>query len=67
MASTASARWGGTHPGEFPVDTDKLATILDGIYECAKTCAACADVCRCAATCRSFLQELGAGARTAPR
>ncbi len=33
------------HPGRFPVDEHKLVSIIDQIYECAKTCAACADAC----------------------
>ncbi len=34
-----------THPGDFPIDKDRLVSALDRIYECAKACAVCADAC----------------------
>ena len=34
-----------THHGQFPINESRLIEIVDGIYECAKTCATCADAC----------------------
>lgn len=34
-----------THPGPFPMDENTLIDIIDRIYECGKTCTACADAC----------------------
>ncbi len=54
-----------THPGQFPVDEDKLTEVIDQIYECAKTCAACADAClgeddpKAQATCITSCQNCG--------
>lgn len=53
------------HPGPFPIDEHKLASIIDRIYECAKTCAACADAClaehdpRAKAACITSCQNCG--------
>lgn len=34
-----------THPRQSPIDESKLTEVIDRIYECAKTCAACANAC----------------------
>lgn len=34
-----------THPGSFPIDESEFIDLVDRIYECAKSCAACADAC----------------------